>query len=127
VSLHWEGEAEDAQAARRATAEHEALRECARGDAITIGNEFAEVRVVRVDTRNGSRLLIESPKSGQWVALDPLELESLTWQNTATFSAMIGNPFGPLVAEETEGIVGGGGINEGGNEPGRDVPEGGSQ
>jgi hypothetical protein len=127
VSLHWEGEAEDAQAARRATAEHEALRECARGDAITIGNEFAEVRVVRVDTRNGSRLLIESPKSGQWVALDPLELESLTWQNTATFSAMIGNPFGPLVAEETEGIVGGGGINEGGKEPGRDVPEGGSQ
>ncbi|MGZ4540271.1 MAG: hypothetical protein ACXVXS_14225 [Blastococcus sp.] len=127
MSLQWEGEAEDAQAARRAAADHEALRECARGDAITIGNEFAEVRVVRVDTRNGSRLLIESPKSGQWVALDPLELESLTWQNTATFSAMIGNPFGPLVAEETGGIVGGGGIIEGGNQPGRNLPEGSSQ
>lgn len=127
MSLQWEGEDEDAQAARRAAADHEALRQCARGDAITIGNEFAEVRVVRVDTRNGSRLLIESPKSGQWVALDPLELESLTWQNTATFSAMIGNPFGPLIAEETGGIVGGGGILEGGNEPGRNLPEGGSQ
>jgi len=29
----------------------------------------------------------------------PLELEALTWQGTATFSAMIGNPFGPLVSE----------------------------
>ena len=33
------------------------------------------------------------------MALCPLELEALTWQNTATFSAMIGNPFGPLVPE----------------------------
>jgi len=127
VSLQWEGEAEDAHAASRAAAEHEALLKCARGDAITIGNEFAEVRVVRVDTRNGSRLLIESPKSVQWVALDPLELESLTWQNTATFSAMIGNPFGPLIPEETGGIIGGGGIIEGGNQPKRNLPEGGSQ
>ena len=31
------------------------------GDPITIANEFAEVQVVRVETRNGSRLLIESP------------------------------------------------------------------
>jgi hypothetical protein len=61
------------------------------------------VRVVRVETRNGSRLLIESPKSGQWVALCPLELEALTWQNTATFSAMVGNPFGPLVQEDEDG------------------------
>jgi hypothetical protein len=127
VTLEWEGEAEDAQAARRAAAEREALLEGARGEAITIGNEFAEVRVVRVDTRNGSRLLIESPKSGQWVALDPIELEALTWQNTATFSAMIGNPFGPLIAEETGGIVGGGGIMEGWNQPGRNLPEGGRQ
>src|SRR5262249_37417788 len=45
-----------------------------RGDAIEIANEFAEVRISRVETRNGSRLLIESPKSGQWVTLCPLEL-----------------------------------------------------
>jgi hypothetical protein len=76
-------------------------------------------------------LLVESPKSGQWVALDPLELESLTWQNTATFSAMIGNPFGPLIPEDTGGIIEGGihgdGVTEGGNEPLRQLPEGGSQ
>jgi hypothetical protein len=73
-----------------------------RGEAIVIGNEFAEVRVSRVETRNGARLLIESPKSGQWVALCPLELESLTWQGPQTFSAMIGHPFGPLVGPEDE-------------------------
>ena len=126
MSLHREGE-EDARSARRAAVERDALLEGARGDAITIGNEFAEVRVVRVDTRNGSRLLIESPKSGQWVALDPLELESLTWQSTATFSAMIGNPFGPLIPEENGGIIDRGGITTGGDEPARDLPEGGSQ
>ena len=73
------------------------------GEPICIANEFAEVRVRRVETRNGSRLLVESPKSGQWVSLCPLELEALTWQNTATFSAMVGNPFGPLVPEEPWG------------------------
>ncbi|MCL2582437.1 MAG: hypothetical protein FWE35_08285 [Streptosporangiales bacterium] len=73
-----------------------------RGDAIVIANEFAEVRVSRVETRNGSRLLIESPKSGQWVTLDPLETEALTWQGPQTFSAMIGHPFGPLIEPEEE-------------------------
>ncbi|GAA5136290.1 hypothetical protein [Pseudonocardia adelaidensis] len=67
-----------------------------------IANEFAEVRVSRVETRNGARLLIESPKSGQWVTLCPLEAEALTWQNPQTFSAMIGNPYGPLIPEEDE-------------------------
>ena len=38
MSLHWEGEQEDARAARRAAAEHDALLEGAHGDAITIGN-----------------------------------------------------------------------------------------
>lgn len=70
------------------------------GDAIELGNEFAQVRVCRVATRNGSRLLIESPKSGHWVALCPLELEALTWQGPETFSAMIGHPFGPLIEPE---------------------------
>lgn len=70
------------------------------GDPIVIGNEFAEVRVSRVETRNGSRLLIESPKSGQWVTLCPLEVEALTWQNPDTFAAMIGNPFAPLIEED---------------------------
>jgi hypothetical protein len=100
MTLHWEGEETDAAAARRAAAEREELLEHITGQPISIANEFAEVRVLRVETRNGSRLLVESPKSGQWVALCPLELEALTWQNTATFSAMVGNPFGPLVKED---------------------------
>lgn len=75
----------------------------ATGEAIVFGNEFSEVRVSRVETRNGSRLLIEAPRSGQWVALCPLELEALTWQTPETFSAMIGNPFRPLITEDGEG------------------------
>jgi hypothetical protein len=100
MTLHWDGEDADAEAARRAAAERAELLAHTTGEPISLANEFAEVRVVRVETRNGSRLLIESPKSGQWVSLCPLELEALTWQNTATFSAMVGNPFGPLVPEE---------------------------
>jgi hypothetical protein len=69
------------------------------GEPLQIANEFSEIRVRRIDTRNGSRLLIEAPRSGQWVTLCPLELEALTWQSTATFSAMVGNPFGPLITE----------------------------
>lgn len=80
----------------------QALAVSQRGDAIEIANEFAQVRVSRVETRNGARLLIESPKSGQWIALCPLELEALTWQGPQTFSAMIGHPFGPLIAPEDE-------------------------
>jgi hypothetical protein len=73
------------------------LRSQQDGAEIVIGNEFAEIRITKVRTRNGSRLLIESPKSGQWVALCPLELESLTWQSTDTFSAMVGKPFESLI------------------------------
>lgn len=100
MTLQWEGEAEDERVARRSAAERAGLLAHTSGQPIAIGNEFAEVRVVRVETRNGARLLIESPKSGQWVALCPVELEALTWQNTATFSAMIGKPFGPLVPDD---------------------------
>lgn len=100
MKLRWEGEEEDAHAARRAAEEKSALLAHTVEKPITLGNEFAEIQVSRVETRNGSRLLIESTRSGQWVALCPLELESITWQNTATFSAMIGNPFEPLLKEE---------------------------
>ena len=103
MTLRWEGEEEAAAEARRAAAERAELLDHAVGEPICLGNEFAEARVVRVETRNGARLLVESPRSGQWVALCPLELEALTWQNTATFAAMVGNPFGPLVREDEEG------------------------
>lgn len=98
--LRWEGEAEDARAAQDAAVRRAALTAGETGEAITLANEFAEVRVIKVETRNGARLLVESPRSGQWVTLCPLELESLTWQSPQTFSAMIANPFGPLVEEE---------------------------
>jgi hypothetical protein len=105
VSLHWEGEQEDARAAARAAAEREELSAATVGEPLRIANEFSEIVVRRVDTRNGARLLIESPRSGQWVTLCPLELEALTWQSTATFSAMVGNPFGPLVPDEADGAA----------------------
>jgi hypothetical protein len=71
-------------------------------ESITVGNEFSEVRVRRLRTRNGSRLVIESPRTGDSISLCPLEAEALTRQNTATFSAMIAHPFGPLVADDDE-------------------------
>ena len=58
---------------------------------ITIANEFTEVVVRRVDTRNGSRLLVCAPKSGRSISLDALEVEALTRQNARTLAAMVGN------------------------------------
>ncbi|MDV6979089.1 dihydrodiol dehydrogenase [Mycobacterium intracellulare] len=70
------------------------------GDPITVANEFTEVVLRRVDTRNGSRLLIISPRSGQWITLDALEVEALTWQNTRTLAAMVGNISAPLLPDD---------------------------
>ena len=64
---------------------------------LTIANEFTEVQVRRVDTRNGARLLITATKSGQSISLDALELEALTRQNTRTLESMVGNTDGPLL------------------------------
>ncbi|MGQ9410961.1 hypothetical protein [Mycolicibacterium gilvum] len=72
----------------------------ATGDALNVANEFAEVVVRRVTTRNGARLLIQAPKSAQWVSLDALEIEALTWQNPATLAAMVGNAGAPLILGE---------------------------
>ncbi|TAM66398.1 dihydrodiol dehydrogenase [Mycobacterium sp.] len=73
------------------------------GESITIANEFTEVVVRRVDTRNGSRLLISAPRSGQWITLDALEVEALTWQNPRTLAAMVGNSHAPLLPDDPEG------------------------
>jgi hypothetical protein len=70
------------------------------GEPITIANEFTEVVVRRVDTRNGSRLLISAPKSGRSISLDALELEALTRQNTRTLATMVGNTHGPLLPDD---------------------------
>ncbi len=60
-----------------------------------LANEFALVRVRRVHTRNGVWLEIRSPRLGYSIRLDPLELESLTWQTTETFTRFLEEPFGP--------------------------------
>lgn len=60
-----------------------------------LANEFAEVMVRKVHTRNGVRLEIAAPKLGQHILLCPLELEALTWQTSETFSGLLATPFGP--------------------------------
>lgn len=67
---------------------------------LTIANEFTEVVVRRVDTRNGSRLLIIAPKSGRSISLDALEVEALTWQNARTLAAMVGAVNAPLLPDD---------------------------
>lgn len=62
---------------------------------ISIGNEFTTIEVRKVLTRNGERLEISSPRMGYSIRLDPLELESLTWQNPESFSLLLRSPYGP--------------------------------
>lgn len=63
-------------------------------EAFQVANEFALVVVRKVYTHNGERLELRSPKLGEMIRLDPLELESLTWQTTDTFSKFLEKPFG---------------------------------
>jgi hypothetical protein len=63
--------------------------------AIRLGNEFTEVVVDRVQTRNGMRLRISVPSSGRQILLCPLELEALTWQDHEMFSRLLATPNGP--------------------------------
>ncbi len=72
------------------------------GEPLVVANEFAEVMVRRVDTRNGSRLLISAPRSGRWITLDALEVEALTRQNSRTLAAMVGNSPAPLLPDDDE-------------------------
>jgi hypothetical protein len=92
--------ARDFHAADLMSGELARLLQGAVGDPLTVANEFAEVQVRRVDTRNGSRLLISAPRTGQWISLDALEVEALTRQNTRTLTAMVGNSYGPLLPDE---------------------------
>lgn len=64
---------------------------------IELANEYAVVHVRPVHTHNGVRLEISSPRLGHRIQLDPLELESLTWQSHETFSNLLQTPMGPEV------------------------------
>ncbi len=79
--------------------ELEQLMAGAVGEPLTFANEFTEVVVRRVDTRNGSRLLINAPRTGRWISLDALEVEALTWQNPRTLATMVGNSGAPLLPD----------------------------
>lgn len=68
--------------------------------ALTILNEFAEVHVTKVHTRNGVRLSVEAPKLGRRILLCPLQLEALTWQKPELFSEFLATPFGPEATAE---------------------------
>jgi hypothetical protein len=56
---------------------------------IVIANEFVDVEVRRVLTRNGVRLEIYSPRRGTSVRLDAMVLDALTWQQPEVFSDML--------------------------------------
>jgi hypothetical protein len=62
---------------------------------IELANEFATVTVRVVATGNGVRLRIESARLGRSIDLDPLELETLTWQSHDLFTGLLAQPFGP--------------------------------
>lgn len=79
--------------------EFKSVRAACVGDPIVVANEFSSTEIYRLETRNGTRLLITSPRTGRWITLDALEVEALTWQNTATLEAMISNPNAPLIPD----------------------------
>ena len=62
---------------------------------IRLANEFSEVVVELVPTRNGARLRISVPASGRAILLCPLELEALTWQDHEFFTRLLTTPHGP--------------------------------
>jgi hypothetical protein len=62
---------------------------------LELANEYAQVVVRKVATRNGVRLEIVAPQLGRGIRLCPLELETLTWQSHETFSRFLETPFGP--------------------------------
>lgn len=59
------------------------------GEPIIIANEFVDVEVRRVHTRNGVRLEIHSPRRGTTIRLDAMVLDALTWQGPEVFSEML--------------------------------------
>lgn len=67
---------------------------------IQIANEFAQIRIRKVYTRNGERLEISAPRRGYRILLDAIELESLTWQTTKTFSKFLSASVGDSGEED---------------------------
>ena len=62
---------------------------------LELSNEFAKVRIKRVETHNGARVKIHSPRLQGSIELDAIALESLTWQTMETFSRLLSAPDRP--------------------------------
>lgn len=56
---------------------------------ITVTNEYGHVLVRKVFTRNGERLEITAPLSGQQIRLDAVALETLAFQTPETISLLL--------------------------------------
>jgi len=56
---------------------------------VVVANEFADVQVRRIRTRNGVRLEIFSPRRGTRVHLDAVELDLLSFQEPEVFSELL--------------------------------------
>ncbi len=56
---------------------------------LQLANEFTSVIMTKRRTRNGERLEIFCPRSGSKVLLDPIQLESLTYQDSELYSDLI--------------------------------------
>jgi hypothetical protein len=65
-------------------------------DWLEVGNEFANVLVRRVRTRNGARLEIRSPKRELSVFLDATLLDALSWQTADSLSLLLESPLEPF-------------------------------
>ncbi len=58
-------------------------------DPILIANEFADVVVRKVETRNGMRLDIWSPRRGSRVQLDAVALDCLSFQEPELITQLL--------------------------------------
>lgn len=67
---------------------------------IVLANEFSQVILRKVTTRNGVRLQILDPRGQRTVLLDPIELEALTWSTPEMFSELLKTPHGPEDEEQ---------------------------
>jgi len=65
-----------------------------------ISNASATARLRKVRTGNGVRLEIHSPETEKRVYLDPLNIESLSWQTPETFASTLEAP--PVAADTRE-------------------------
>jgi hypothetical protein len=71
------------------------IRNEGRDPIIQIANEFTVIQVSYTSTGQRERLLISSPRLGFQTLLDPLQLESLTWQGPEMYSKLLDTPYGP--------------------------------